>query len=37
MAHYMGRITGPIAGKLEVFPASDYIPKEDDAMKQLPC
>ncbi len=37
MAHYMGRITGPIAGKPEVFPASDYIPKKDDTMKQLPC
>ncbi len=37
MAHYMGRITGPIAGKPEVIPASDYIPKEDDALKQLPC
>lgn len=36
MAHYMGRITGPIAGKPEVIPASGYIPKEDDALKQLP-
>jgi hypothetical protein len=33
MAHYMGRITGPITGKPEVFPASGYIPKEDDALK----
>lgn len=36
MAHYMGRIIGPIAGEPEVIPASDYIPKEDDALKQLP-
>lgn len=37
MAHYMGGITGPIAGKPEVIPVSDYILKEDDALKQLPC
>ena len=37
MAHYMGQITGPIAGMPEVILASDYIPKEDDALKQLPC
>lgn len=37
MAHYMGRIIRPIAGEPEVILASDYILKEDDALKQLPC
>ncbi|MEK7340596.1 MAG: Nramp family divalent metal transporter [Candidatus Binatota bacterium] len=35
MAHYMGRITGPVTGKPEVIPASGFIPEEDDGLAQL--
>lgn len=36
LAHFMGRITGPIAGKPEVIPASGFIPEEGEALNQLP-
>ncbi len=29
MAHYMGRVTGPITGKPEVIPASGYLPAHE--------
>jgi len=34
MAHYMGRITGPITGKPEVIPASGFIPRENRGLAQ---
>ncbi len=36
LAHFMGRITGPITGKPEVIPASGFIPEEGEALNQLP-
>ena len=36
LAHYMGRITGPITGKPEVIPASGFVPEEDANLKELP-
>lgn len=36
MAHYMGRITGPITGKPEAIPASGFAPEENDNLKQIP-
>ena len=36
LAHYIGRITGPITGKPEVIPASGFIPLEDDSLEQFP-
>lgn len=32
MAHYMGRITGPITGKPEAIPASGFIPGNDEGL-----
>ena len=34
MAHYMGRITGPITGKPEVIPTSGFVP-QDGELKEL--
>jgi hypothetical protein len=36
MAHYMGRITGPITGKAEAIPDSGFVPEEKgaDALKR---
>lgn len=36
MAHYMGRITGPITGKPEAIPASGFAPEENDNLGQIP-
>jgi hypothetical protein len=36
MAHYMGRITGPITGKPEVIPASGSTPTEDEGLAHAP-
>ena len=36
MAHYMGRITGPITGKPEVIPASGSTPTEDEGLAHVP-
>jgi hypothetical protein len=36
MAHYMGRITGPITGKPEVIPASGSTPTEDGGLAHAP-
>ena len=36
MAHYMGRITGPITGKAEVIPASGFTPGEDEGLAHVP-
>ncbi|MBI3062390.1 MAG: Nramp family divalent metal transporter [Deltaproteobacteria bacterium] len=36
MAHYMGRITGPITGKPEVIPASGSIPLSDEGLAHAP-
>lgn len=35
MAHYMGRITGPITGKPETIPNSGFIPDEDEGLAHL--
>jgi len=35
MAHYMGRITGPITGKPEVIPASGSVPAEDGGLAHI--
>ena len=35
MAHYMGRITGPITGKPEVIPASGFVPGEDEGLAHV--
>ncbi len=32
MAHYMGRITGPITGKPEAIPESGFIPGQDEGL-----
>jgi hypothetical protein len=32
MAHYMGRLTGPITGKPETIPTSGYVPAEDEGL-----
>jgi hypothetical protein len=32
MAHYMGRLTGPITGKSEVIPASGFLPGNDEGL-----
>ena len=32
MAHYMGRLTGPITGKAETIPASGSVPGEDEGL-----
>jgi hypothetical protein len=36
MAHYMGRITGPITGKPEVIPASGSVPLNDEGLAHVP-
>jgi len=36
MAHYMGRITGPITGKPEGIPASGFVPEKDGGLAHLP-
>lgn len=36
LAHYMGRITGPITGKPEVIPESGFIPENNVSIRQLP-
>lgn len=36
MAHYMGRITGPITGKPEMIPESGYTPGEDGGLAHAP-
>jgi len=36
MAHYMGRITGPITGKPEAIPASGFVPGEDEGLAHIP-
>lgn len=36
MAHYMGRITGPITGKPEAIPASGFAPSEDEGLAHVP-
>ena len=35
MAHYMGRITGPITGKPEVIPAAGSTPTEDEGLAHV--
>lgn len=35
MAHYIGRITGPITGKPEVIPASGSVPAEDGGLAHI--
>jgi hypothetical protein len=35
MAHYMGRLTGPITGRAETIPASGYVPADDEGLKHL--
>jgi hypothetical protein len=35
MAHYMGRITGPITGKAESIPASGFVPTSDEGLANL--
>jgi hypothetical protein len=32
MAHYMGRLTGPISGKPEAIPAAGYVPTADEGL-----
>lgn len=34
MAHYMGRVTGPITGKAEVIPASGFVPEDNPSLPQ---
>jgi hypothetical protein len=36
MAHYMGRITGPITGKPEAIPAAGFTSQEDEGLAHLP-
>jgi hypothetical protein len=35
MAHYMGRITGPITGKPEAIPASGFTPGDDEGLAHV--
>jgi len=35
MAHYMGRITGPITGKPEAIPASGFVPGDDEGLAHV--
>jgi hypothetical protein len=35
MAHYMGRITGPITGRPEVIPASGFTPGDDEGLAHV--
>src|SRR2546427_1799028 len=36
MAHYMGRITGPVTGKPETIPDAGFTPSDDAGLAQLP-
>lgn len=36
MAHYMGRMTGPVTGKPEAIPASGFTPGEDEGLAHIP-
>ena len=35
MAHYMGRLTGPITGKSEAIPSSDFTPGNDEGLAHV--
>jgi len=35
MAHYMGRITGPITGKAETIPAAGFLPGNDEGLAHV--
>jgi hypothetical protein len=35
MAHYMGRLTGPITGKAEAIPASGFAPGQDEGLAHV--
>jgi len=35
MAHYMGRITGPITGQPEAIPASGFVPGDDEGLAHV--
>ena len=35
MAHYMGRITGPVTGKAETIPASGFLPGNDEGLAHV--
>jgi hypothetical protein len=35
MAHYMGRLTGPITGKAEAIPASGFVPGQDEGLAHI--
>ncbi len=35
MAHYMGRLTGPITGKAEAIPASGFLPGNDEGLAHV--
>ncbi len=37
MAHYMGRLTGPITGKVEAIPASGFTPGHDEGLAHVGC
>ncbi len=36
MAHYIGRITGPVSGKPEAIPTSGFMPQPDPSLRQFP-
>jgi hypothetical protein len=36
MAHYMGRLTGPITGKPETIPSSGFLPGNDEGLMHAP-
>ena len=36
MAHYMGRITGPVTGKPETIPDSGFTPSEGEGLSDIP-
>ena len=35
MAHYMGRLTGPITGKAEAIPSSGFVPGKDEGLAHV--
>jgi hypothetical protein len=35
MAHYMGRLTGPITGKPETIPSSGFVPGDDEGLAHV--
>jgi hypothetical protein len=35
MAHYMGRLTGPITGKAEAMPSSGFVPGNDEGLAHV--